>query len=170
MYEILKLLFEICLFKKGPQDLPYSVWLLRAFVSIYASVRFLMLAIQANPLNAMLQISVELLIIIGFSWIMLYVSRKINRFYQVTCALLGTDTMINFFALPGILTMELGHGGWLVFILMLALIAWQCAVIAHIIYNALEQNLMFSFGLAFLYLLGSYQVISLLFPDIAVTE
>jgi hypothetical protein len=118
----------------------------------------------------MLQISVELLIIIGFSWGLLYVSRKLNRFYQVTCALLGTDTMINFFALPGILTMELGHGGWLVFILMLALIAWQCAVIAHIIYNALEQNLMFSFGLAFLYLLGSFQVISLLFPEIAVTE
>ncbi len=170
MYEILKLLFEICLFKKGPQDIPYSIWLLRAFMSIYTSVRFLMLAIHTNPLNAMLQILVELVLIIGFSWIMLYLSRKLQRFYQVTCALLGTDTMINFFALPGVLTMELGRGGWLVFAVMLGLIAWQCAVIAHIIYNAIEQNLMFSFGLSFLYLLASYQVIALLFPEIAVAE
>jgi hypothetical protein len=83
---------------------------------------------------------------------------------------LGTDTIINFFALPGILTMELGHGGWFVFAFLLGLIAWQCAVIAHIIYNALEQNLMFSFGLAFLYLLASYQVIALLFPEVAGAE
>ena len=33
MFDIIKLLFDICLFKKGPQDLPYSVWLLRLIVS-----------------------------------------------------------------------------------------------------------------------------------------
>jgi hypothetical protein len=170
MYDILKLLFEICLFKKGPQDLPYSVWLLRLLIFIYAVVRFLMLAIHTVWLNAFLQIIVEIVLTIGFSWVILYVHRTLNRFYQVSSAFLGTDTLINFLALPGILTMEIGRGGWIVFVIMLGLIAWQCAVIAHIIHNALDQKLMFSFGLAILYLLASYQVINLLFPEIAVVE
>ena len=169
MYEILKLLVEICLFKKGPQDIPYSIWLLRAFVCLYASVRFLMLAMHTSPHMAMLQIIVEIMLIIGFSWVMLFMSRKLNRFYQVSCALLGTDTVINFLALPAILAMEIGHGGWFAFVAMLVLITWQCAVIAHIFCKAIEQNLMFSFGLAFLYLLASYQVIDLLFPEVAGT-
>lgn len=170
MYNLVKLLFDICLFKKGPRDIPYSVGLLRLLLLIYASVRFLMLAIHTDRLSALLQILVEIGLIVGFSWLMLYLNRKRVRFYQVTCALLGTDTLINFLALPGILTLETGRGGWFVFVLMLGLIGWQCAVIAHIIHHAVEQNLIFSFGLAFLYLLASYQVIALLFPEIAIAE
>jgi hypothetical protein len=169
MYEILKLLFEICLFKKGPQDIPYSIWLVRIFMCLYASVRFLMLAMHTDPIKTLLQIVLEIMLIAGFSWFMLFISRKLNRFYQVSSALLGTDTVINFLALPAILSMEIGHGGWFAFVTMLVLIVWQCGVIAHIIHQAIEQNLMFSFGLAFLYLLASYQVIDLLFPEIAGT-
>jgi hypothetical protein len=170
MYDILKLIFEICLFKKGPQDIPHSAWLLRLLVFIYAGIRFLMLAIHTGWFNALLQILAEIVLIIGFSWVMLYIDRKLHRFYQVSCALLGTDALINFLALPGIATMEIGRGGWLVFAVMLGLIAWQWAVIAHIIHHALEQKLIFSFGLAFLYLLASYQVIALLFPEMAGAE
>lgn len=167
MYEILKLLFEICLFKKGPQDMPHGVWTLKFLVFIYIGIRFLTLAIHTDWFHTLLQIITEIALTLGFSWFMLYVEHKLHRFYQVACALLGTDTLINFLALPGIATMELGRGGWIVFAIMLALVVWQCAVIAHIIYNALEQSLIFSLGLAFLYLLASYQVIALLFPEVA---
>jgi len=50
---------------------------------------------------------------------------------------------------------------------MFVLIGWHWAVTGHIIRNALEQDLSFSLGLAFLYLLGSYQVMALLFPEVA---
>ncbi len=50
MYDIIKLLFDICLFKKGPQDVPYSVWLLRILVAIYVSVTALMLSIHFDSL------------------------------------------------------------------------------------------------------------------------
>jgi hypothetical protein len=63
--------------------------------------------------------------------------------------------------------MQLGQGGILVFLVMFVLIGWHWAVTGHIIRNALEQDLSFSLGLAFLYLLGSYQVKVLLFPDVA---
>ncbi|NOT11273.1 MAG: hypothetical protein HOP23_05495 [Methylococcaceae bacterium] len=170
MYEILKLLLEICLFKKGPQDVPYSIWLLRLFVLVYAGIRYLMLVMHTDHLHTFLQILVEIVLILAFSWLMLYINRKLDRFYQVSCAFIGTDTMLNFFVLPGVLSLEIGQGGWPVFIVMLVLLAWQCAVIAHIIHQSLDQNLFFSFGLSVFYLLASYQVIAVLFPEVASTH
>jgi hypothetical protein len=169
MYILLKLLFDICLFKKGPQDLPYSDWLLRMLILAYAGIRFLMLAMHLTWTIVLLQILVEICLMIGFAALMLTYVNKMKRFNQVSSALFGTDTLINFLAIPTILTLEIGQGGWLVFMLMLALIAWQCAVIAHIIYNALEQNMVISFALAFVYLMASYLVIALLFPEAAST-
>jgi hypothetical protein len=167
MFDIIKLLFDICLFKKGPQDLPYSVWLLRILLVVYVSVRILMLSMRFDWLNVFLQIIVEIFLVAGFFWIMLYVVRKLGRFYQVISAVLGTDALISFFALPGIATLETGRGGVGVFLVVLGLIGWHWAVTGHIIRNALEQSLSFGLGVAFLYLLGSYQVMALLFPEVA---
>ena len=54
MFDIIKLLFDICLFKKGPQDLPYSVWLLRILLAVYVSIRVLMLSIHFDWLDVLL--------------------------------------------------------------------------------------------------------------------
>jgi hypothetical protein len=167
MFDIIKLVFDICLFKKGPQDLPNSVWLLRILLVAYVSIRALMLSIHFGWLTVLLQIGAEIFLVLGFVWIMLYLARKMGRFYHVISAVLGTDALISFFALPGIASMETGQGGLLVFLVMLGLIGWHWAVTGHIIRNALEKSLSFSLGLAFLYLLGSYQVMALLFPEVA---
>ena len=167
MYELLKINFEICLLKKGPQDIPYSPLLLKLLCLFYAVVRFLMLALHAETFNALLQIIVEIFLTLGFSWMILFVDGALNRFNQVSCALLGTDTLINFLALPGVMTLETGRGGLLVFAVLLGFVAWQCTVIAHIINHALDQKLLFSFGLAILYLLASYGIITFIFPDMA---
>jgi hypothetical protein len=50
---------------------------------------------------------------------------------------------------------------------MLVLIIWHWAVTGYILSKALEKTLSFSLGIAFLYLLGSYQVMALLFPEVA---
>jgi hypothetical protein len=166
MFDIIKLLFDICLFKKGPQDLPYSVGLLRILLAVYVSIRVLMLSIHFDSLSVLLQVIVDIFLVTGFVWVMLYLTGKLGRFYQALSAVLGTDALISFFALPGMATMETGQGGLLVFLVMLGLIGWHWAVTGHIIRNALEKSLSFSLGLAFLYLLGSYQVMALLFPEV----
>ena len=166
MFEIIKLIFDICLFKKGPQDLPYSLWLLRILLVAYIGIRVLMLSIHYDWLNVFLQVIVDLLLVTGFFWTVLFLDRKLGRFYQVISAVLGTDALISFFALPGIATIEIGQGGLWVFLVMLGLIGWHWAVTGHIINNALEKSLSFSLGLAFLYLLVSYQVMALLFPEV----
>ena len=69
MFDIIKLVFDICLFKKGPQDLPDSVWLLRILLVAYVSIRALMLSIHFDWLTVLLQIVVEIFLVFGFVWI-----------------------------------------------------------------------------------------------------
>lgn len=167
MFDILKLIFDICLFKKGPQDIPHSVFLLKILIAAYAAVRGLMLTIGLSWFQALLQIAIEIAFVSGFSWIMLYLDRKPERFCQLASAFFGAIALIGFVALPAIATMAIGRGGWPVFLLTLALTGWYCAVSAHIIYHALEQRLGLSIGVGVLFLLGSYQVLILLFPEIS---
>ncbi len=167
MFELIKLLFDICLFKKGPQDLPPSAGLLWMLVIVDVSVSFLMVSIRTDLAVSLLQAIASALLIVGFSWLILYVGRKRERFNQMTDALLGTDALISFFALPGMASMMIGTGALLAFIITIALMIWHWAVTGHIIRNALGQTWAFSVGLAFLYILGSYQVMALLFPEVA---
>ena len=162
MFEIIRLVFDVCLFKKGPQDLPCSSRLLRVLVIIDILVSFLMISIRTDWFESLLQAMVSALLIISFSGLMLYLGRKPERFYQTTSALLGTDTLISFFALPGIASLMLGKGAFLAFIVTIAFMTWHWAVTGHIIRNALGQTWTFSLGLAFLFIMGSYQVMALL--------
>lgn len=164
MYEIIKRLFDICLFKKGPHDLPYSLLLQKLLIIVYAIIRFLMLNSSVGWINALLQITVEIIIVCSFSWIMLYLDRKLKRYCQVTCAFFGTFAMLGFFALPAIASLMIGRGGWIVFLTMLVLTGWFCAVTTHIIYHALDRRLSTSIGVAFLFLMGSYLLLDVLFP------
>jgi hypothetical protein len=162
MIEIIKLLFDICLFKRGPQDVPFSLWLLRTMVIVDISVSFLMASIHGDWFASLLQSVVAAVLVIGFSWLMLYLAQKRERFYQTTSAFLGTDALISFIALPGMASMMLGSVAQLAFMVIIALMIWHWAVTGHIIRNALGQTWAFSLGLAFLYLLGSYQVMAFL--------
>lgn len=167
MFELITQLFDIALFKKGPQDLPSSAFLLWILAVDDLAVGFLMASIQSHWFDALLQAAVGVVLLVGFSALMLSVAGKRARFYQTTSALLGVDALIGFIALPGIATMTTGKGVLLAFIVTVGLMIWHGAVIGHIIRNALEQTLMFSLGLAFLYLLATYQVMALVFPELA---
>jgi hypothetical protein len=165
MFDVVKLLFDICVFKKGPQDLPYSFNFLRLLVIINMISSFLILSMRMDWLNSLLEAIVGIFLVGAFSWIALSACRKLSRFYQTTCALLGVDTLLGFFAIPAMATMMTGQGGWPAFLIMLGLIGWHWAIIGYIMYRAMEQSLSFSLGLAFLYLLGSYKLMALLFPE-----
>lgn len=136
-------------------------------LAVDVMVSFLMANLSTDWLTALLQAMVSALLIIGFSWLILYVGRQRQRFSQTTIALLGTDALISFIALPGMASMMTGKGVFLAFIVTVGLMIWHWVVVGHIIRNALGQTWIFSLGLAFLFILGSYQAIALLFPEVA---
>ncbi len=162
MYELLKLFFDICLFKKGPEDIPGSNFLLGFLILIYSSVSFLVLSLNSETFDAALQVVVEVVLILSLSWIILFVTNKRIRFQQTACALMGTDTIISFFALPAMATL-IGLGSSSAFIFVVLLMIWHWVVSGHIFSHALEQPIGFGLGIAFLYLLTSYQIIGFLF-------
>ena len=167
MYELLKLFFEICLFKKGPQDIPGSKGMLTLLIPFYACVSFLLLMLSSDGLNAAMQVLVEIMLILGSTWVILLLARKPARYQQTASALMATDALISFFALPAMATL-VGQGTGLAFIAIILLMIWHWAIAGHIFSKALEQPFTFGLGVAFLYILVSYQVMALLFPEILV--
>jgi hypothetical protein len=162
MFDLIKLLFDICLLKKTPQDLPYSINLLKLLAVANLCINFLLMNLSTDWFSAVLKAAVGVLLIGGFSWICLFVSGKLTRFYQTTSALLGADTLLDLFALPPIATMTVNPENLLAFLAMIGVIIWHWLITGHIMRNALEQSFAFSLGLAFLYLVIAFQVTALI--------
>lgn len=164
MYKYLSLLLNICLLRKGPQDVPQSNLVLRLSLTAYAMVSYLLLHLSTNSLNALLQVGIEIIIILCFTALLLGITHKRQRFVQTMNSLLGTDTLISAFAIPIVASLSLDANNIPAFFTMLALLVWHWIVITHIIRHALEQSFSFSLGITFLYLFSAFQIIGLLFP------
>lgn len=154
MYELIVLLFDICRLKKGPQDVPYSLAVLKISVTSFAVVRFLMHLGGVNMLVAILETAAEIVYIGLFSSVMLYANRHMGRFYQVTSAFFGSYALIGFLALPAVAALLTGQPGGLAFILLIGITIWFCMVTAHIVYHALAPHLFMSMGWALAFLVG----------------
>jgi len=166
MYDLIKLVFDICLFKKGPQDIPHSTLLLKLFVLMDFGISYLIFNIEVGGLSALLQAIVGVALVLATSGLTVYWANKPERFCQTATALVGVDTMVGFFALPGIATMVTGYSSGLVFWVLIGLIVWHWAITGHIIRQAIAKNWAVGLGIAFLYFYLSYQVMSLLFPGV----
>ncbi|WP_031433906.1 hypothetical protein [Methylomarinum vadi] len=166
MYELIKLFYQIVIFQKGPQDVPASRWLLRLLILVYMAINFLIVNISTDTFNALLQVGVEVLLIIAFAWVLLAIAGKPERFRQTAMALLGSDAMISLFALPAIASL-IGQGNVLALVVVVAMMLWHWLVTGHILRHALSQPFIFALGVAFLYILASYQVMAFLFPELA---
>ncbi len=166
MYAYLTLLFKICLFRKGPQDIPHSQQLLRLSTIAYVLVSYLVIQISAEGLRIPLQIAAELLITFGFAALILGLAGKFQRFTQTTTTFLSTDALISIFAMPIIATLNLDASNILAIFAMLALMIWNWLITAHIIRHALDKSFSFALGIALLYVFSASQIMGLLFPPI----
>ncbi len=166
MYPLLQLFLEITAFRKGPQDVPTANWLMPLILMVYVAINVAVLLLSSEWGDALMQVAVDFALMSAFIWPLLFVSNKLNRYRQTLVALLGTDAVINFFALPAVasLTNEATDLG---FFAMLILMMWHWAVTGHILRYALDRPLFFGLGVAFLYLLISSQVMEALFPVVA---
>ena len=166
MYELIKLFYQIAIFQKGPQDVPASQWLLRLLIPVYMGINFLVLKLSSDLVSALLQVLVEVVLVLVFARGLLAFVGKPERYRQTACALLGTDALLSLFALPAIASL-IGQGSAPAFVVVVSLMLWHWVVTGHILRHALSQPLIFALGVAFLYILASYQVMAFLFPELA---
>ncbi len=166
MYQLIVLFFQIAILRKGPQQVPASKWLLRLLLPAYVVINALLLWLNDYGYEAFLQIAIDFALMAGFTWPLLYFAGKLPRFQQTLGALLGTDIIISFFSLPVAVSLN-GQVTEFAFIGMLLLMLWHWLVCGHIFRHALDRPLFFGLALAFLYILISSQVMSLIFPVVS---
>lgn len=161
---LIKLFFDICLYRKGPQDLPVSSLLLGLSLLAYLIVGMVLLGLETTWTDAAIQALVEAGMLLGFVFITLQIAGLTSRFLQTSTAMVGTDVVISSFAVP-LLTWMISspESKGVIYLFLLMLMLWHVAVVAHILRHALSRSLAIGFGLAIVYIVASYRVMVALF-------
>ena len=161
MYALFNAFFDICLFRKGPQDLPASWSLLKLTLITYCLSSLLSLLFTVAPPMALFQAVLDAALLVGLTYGLLYVMGHGQRFVQTLTALAGTGTLLGLIAWPLTIWMQAeaaaGTSTGLSFFLFFLLLLWSIAVIAHILRHSLSTTL----GMGLLYTLG-YLMISVM--------
>jgi hypothetical protein len=163
--DFLVLFVDICLFKRGPQHVPASAFLLVLSLIAYAIVGEVLLSVEAVWWVAALQVAAEAGLLLSFTWVLLFLARRSSRYLQTATALLATDAVIS---TPGALILHwwLANPAVRAFQMALfALMIWHIAVVGHILRHALSRPLLHGVLLAVLYVVLSYQIMNALFAS-----
>lgn len=143
MHALFNLFLDICLFRKGPQDIPASSILMKLCLLAYGASGFLVLLLGAPAPVALLQILLDLVLLAGLLHLVLLLNRHPGRFEQTLTALTGAGTLMGLLALPlmqWIIRQGTGGDTTLPSLLMLGLMVWSVAIIAHILRHALDTS------------------------------
>ena len=159
---LIRLFFDIALFRLGPQDCPASTFLLWLALAANLAVGVLLALLDPDWLDALARSVIGALMLAAFLGAALYLSGKMSRFLQTATAAFGCDTLVSVLAIPFLVGAQWSPEA--AGILLLLLMAWQIAVIGHILRHALSIALPTAVGLALAYTAVSYRIIMELFP------
>ncbi len=157
MRALFDLFLDICLFRKGPRDVPSSTVLLKMCLLAYGISGMLVLILSVPVQVALLQMLLDLVLLAGLLYLALILHRHSGRFEQALAALTGTGTLMGLLALPLMVwIVHQGPEGDSTFpsLLMLALMVWSIAVMAHILRHTFNipvwASAMYALGYTFL--------------------
>lgn len=155
MIALLRLLFELCRLRIGPQHLPYAPALTRALVVLSLALDLLYAGLLDGGGAAIPRLLLSLAVLLGLPWLLLGWRGGRGRYAQTLAALAGTGVLFKLAMLPLALAIadlplpqkpeDLAPAQVLVGWLTLALLSWKLVINAHIYRHALE--LRFGMGL-----------------------
>jgi len=168
---ISKAFLDICLLRKGPQDLPKSTELLVLSLFMYTLIDVL-LTVQSRPLVDALMVSfldVGLLLLVTF--LILKQHKHLERWHQTMTALFGTGVVLGIFIFPLVFGgVQNQYEEWLqqiIVLLFLIMVIWNVAVLAHIVRHAISTSAGIGVMIAILYVWMSSLLVTMLFPEIS---
>lgn len=161
---LIRLFIDICLFRKGPQDIPASSLLFLLALAAYLLTGITLLGLEEDLLSAVAESLAELGMLLAFVWLLLAVNKKTPRWHKTATALLGSDVVIS---APALLLV-----GWTliapdaagIHLLLFGMMLWHVGVVAHILRHALSKPWTTGLLLAVAYVAGSYSLMMTLFP------
>ena len=164
MTSLLMLFVDMCRLRGGPQDLPYSQFLMGLCIACYALVGLGVSLLDQSPGLALVSMAVDTILLLALAWLALWVRNNTSRMVQTVTALAGTGTLFGLIGWPII--------AWLqsvgdetpssLALMLLLLVVWNIAVIGNILRHALELPMWLGSGVALLYVYTSIRVMSVL--------
>jgi hypothetical protein len=144
-------IWQICLLQKGPQDLPYSPSLFLTAFLANALLGWYQFTHRLGLLEALFNVIVFVLILLAFTYLVLFLKNKVTRFMQTLTALMTTSVVINLIILPflllapALLGTEPGAAQisivWFYTLLIITMNIWSLLITAHIYRHALDVNM-----------------------------
>lgn len=164
---LIRLFFEICFFRKGPQDVPASGFLLGLTICISLLFSILLGLLEVSLAQAILQAVCSSLFLLLFVFLTLSLMGRGARFMQTASAAMGGDGLITALAIPLVLARSLSpEAESLSGTLFYALMIWEMAVIGHVIRLALGLPFLAGVALALGYMMVSLRAMIQLFPPL----
>ena len=160
--------FEICLLRAGPQDLPASSVLLMLTLIAYCSAGLLLSLVNTGLANAILLVVVDVLLLAGLAYLILWIRLLTVRFMQALTALAGSGAILEFSIWPVVYWQQLstatdGPGLLIASLLLWIWLFWNIAVVGHILRHTLSTTFFNGALLSLLYMFISISVIRTLF-------
>lgn len=151
MLSLLRLFWEICKFKRGPQDVPYSSFLFGALLTIDLILGMLILLIpdykgHTLPLSIILPyILADAGVTISFVFLVLWGHGHTRRLMQTLCSMLGIDILFGAVHAPiSMLAVSAGdQSGILGFFYMatILMLMWQLIINSNIFRHAVSASI-----------------------------
>jgi hypothetical protein len=159
---------ELCLLRRGPQDLPGSPYLLGLILVMNLLIGVLTyLGLHEDFGVAVFATLYETALMMAALYGVLRLKKRLMRFTQTLTALMLSNLLIGIFMLP-----LLGWGGAPPSdesqLLLLVFTLWILVVFGHILRHALEIPLGMGIGVAVFYTLFSWSLLEMFFPSMVV--
>jgi hypothetical protein len=154
--DILREYLALCWLNNDPLELPRSVSLFKKNLFIYFAVGYLL---QANmiddPFESFYEISLQIIFMLAFIGIMLFLNKTLYLYVQVTTAFIFSANIISAFVVPVMVWLTVNEDLYSYYLFSL-LMAWYYAIISYIIKFTLDINVAASMVLALLYFIATY--------------
>lgn len=169
MNALIRLFARVCLFRSGPEAMPYAPPLVAMLLGVWLLVQLLNGLLQANITSAEM-VGVQMLsmgLMLGATALLLAFKGRQGRWCQTALALIGVDIALSLASLPLLLLNQMA-GQHLPFIdgLYLILVAWQLAVQSFIYHRALDVSPLLGLALAFGLLVLTFMLLGIWMPEV----
>ena len=167
MLRLIQSLFEVCLLRRAPQDLPASsAFLVMTFLASLLTGTMLASSTGLSPGLGRAQSLADAAFMLVLLYVALYLLDRLPRFRQSATALLGSSALLGLIAAVPLALLPEGaegreSGG--AALLFLALIAWSILVTGHILRHTFELSLGQGVGVAVLYSFLAYSLLGGIF-------
>ena len=159
MNALLNVFARLCVFRRGPEDMPYAPPLVGILLALWMVIQLLSAALQDGLLAMGL--------LLGSSALVLAFKNLLGRWTQTAIALIGVDIALSLLALPMLL---IGHaaGGTPSILegVYLLLVSWQLAVQAFIFHRAFAIGPLLGLAMAFGLLILTFMLVGALMPEV----